>query len=453
MNLRPLLFIPPVALGVFGFMWMTSRPAPEVAPTPEAALAVRVQMVSPAQVSNSASGFGRVKAERSWSAISEVQGRVAEMAENLDVGTIVEQGQPLFAVDRTDYELARKKSQANIDAITSQIAELDRQETNSQTLLKVQTRVMNVAQAEFERVQALLERGAGTQAAVDTAQKVLLGQEVSVTNLNNTLALFPAQRASLQSTLAIRQAELQEVERSLEKTMIAAPFRGRISALGVEAGQFVRVGENLITLESTDAAEITAEIQPQAFGSMMFSTSAVLQGGQQGLTTGQFTQIMKTANVTASVALANGGFVADWPADIVRLRGTMDPETGAMGIVVRVADPLKLTPGTRRPPLHSGTFVKVTLSVTSQDDAIAIPRHAVHLDDMGQPYVYLSDADNRLQLRGIALGPLLGENVVVNTGLTGGEWLVLGDPRPPVVGMKLAPVDTTAGPTQSKQGN
>lgn len=446
MNLRPLLFIPPVALGILGFVWMTSRPAPDVATVPETALAVRVLTVEPRKIASSATGFGRVEAEHSWSAIAEVQGRVIDMPKGINVGSIIDKGAPLIAVDRTDYELSKQKSQANIEAVTAQLAELARQEDNSKALLAVEARILAVAQVEFDRVQSLLDRGSGTQASVDAAQRALLAQETSITNLNNTLALFPAQRASLKATLAVRQAELLEVDRSLEKSVIVAPFRGRVAAMAAEIGQFVRIGDNLITLESTAAAEIVAEFQPRAFGAMMFATPEAVLLGQQIVETSQFTQFMEKAGVTARVALASGNMAAEWPADVVRMRGTMDGETGAMGIVVRVADPLKLTPGLMRPPLHSGTFVGVTLSVAPQDGIIAVPRHAVHLSDTGAPFVYLSDAENRLTLRDIKVGQVLGDEVVILGGLSGGERLILGDPRPPVPGLKLAPVDATTPP-------
>lgn len=449
MNLRPLLFFPPVALGILGFVWMTSRPDPEVATLPEASLAVRVMTVTPREISNSAVGYGRVESDHSWSAISEVQGRVIEVAEDINVGSIVEQGQQLIAVDRTDYELSLQKSRANIEAVAAQLNELERQEANSQALLVVETRILDVAQAEFDRVQSLLERGAGTQAALDATQKTLLGQEKSITSLRNTLALYPTQRASLQATLAVRQAELQETERLLEKSVISAPLRGRVSAMTAEIGQFVRVGDNLITLESTSAAEIVAEIQPRAFGAMMFGSPDVALMARQTVETSQFTELMKRAGVTATVSLDAGGISSEWSAEIVRLRGTMDRDTGAMGIVVRVDDPLTLTPGMMRPPLHSGSFVSVTLSVAAQNDVIAIPRHAVHLSDEGQAFVYLSNTASRLDFHDVKLGQVLGDDVIVSEGLNGGEVLVLGEPRPPVPGLKLTPIATTV----AQQGN
>jgi len=115
----------------------------------------------------------------------------------------------------------------------------------------------------------------------------------------------------------------------------------------------------------------------------------------------------------------------------------MDSETGTMGIVVRVADPLVLRPGVRRPPLHTGSFVRVVFSSMPRADSIAVPRHALHISDQGNPFVYLADNDARLEIREVAPGQIIDSEVIVNAGLDGTETLVLGQPSPPVPGMKL----------------
>lgn len=444
MNFRPLLFIPPVALGVAGFMWMTTPREVPSEPVPEMALAVRVQTVAPRQHTVAANGYGRVTAAHSWSAVSEVQGRVTHLAEGLAEGTIVEAGQVLIEIDRTDYELSRQKALANIAAAEAGLAELDRSEANSRRALEYEQSILTVAQNEYERVQSLVGRGTSTEATLDSARKTLLAQEAKVTSLTNTLALFPAQRASAEAALAVRRAELAEAERALQKTTLTAPFRGRATAVTIDEGQFVRSGDSLITLDNTDTAEITAEIQPSAFQPMITSAFGGKASVQALVDTARAVEIFAQAGITAQVQLANGMPGASWPAQIVRVRGTQDAQTGALGIVVRVDDPLLAAPQLGRPPLNSGAFVSVIFSTTPEAPMLTIPRDALHLDDDGTRFVYLADADDRLARRTVTTGPVIGAEIVIREGLSTGDRLVLGDPRPPIPGMKLDPVDVTA---------
>mgnify|MGYP001340862411 FL=1 len=448
MNLKPLLFLPPLVVGVVGFVWMTSRPAPDMPTLPETALAVRVQTISSHSIASEAVGYGRVTAEHSWSAIAEVQGRMVEMPIDLDVGNIVEKGQVLFGMDRTDHELARSKAAANVASVLAQIAEMTRQEENTTKLRDVEQRILEVAQAEYDRVKSLLDRGAGSVAAVDGAQKVLLAQQMSLTKTDNTLALFPAQKETLGATLALRQVELAEAERALSKTTILAPFRGRVARISGEPGQFVRVGDNLITLESTDAVEVVAELQPSAFGPLVFSlfnaeTSPDVAPDIE-IETSRFVDVLNEVGVTATVRLASNTEMQGWSAQIMRQRGSMDSETSAMGIVVRVSDPLVAHPALHRPPLHVGSFVEVTFQTKPSGNTLSIPRNAVHMSDQGNSFVYVANDEDRLEMHDVQLGQVLKDQVIVTKGLSDGQRLVLGSPNPPVLGMKLAPLDLSA---------
>lgn len=440
MNLRPLLIIPPLALALIGFRWMNQTP--EVVPTvpEEARLAVRVQQIEPRPVTVTAVGYGRAEPVRDWSAIAEVNGRVTELAEGLAVGQIVEAGAVLVRIDRTDYELERRKVEANIAAVEAQLAELAREEENSRATLEVEERILEVAQAEYDRVASLVGRGTSTQATLDTNQKTLLAQDSAVTRLRNTLALYPAQRQSLEATLDARKADLAEAERALEKTTLTAPFRGRVSEFEVEIGQFVRTGDRLLALDDISAVEITAELQPSSFAPVILTSLGEDIDTETPVDISRAVDMLVGAGVTAEVRSTFAGMDAAWPAEIVRLRGTTDSETGTLGLVVRVTDPLQGRRALNRPPLTVGSFVSVHFSTPPIEGALTVPRSALHYGDDGTPFVYLADADNRLRIAQVDAVQVIGDQVSVLGGLDGSETLVLSDPRPPIVGMALDPI-------------
>ena len=301
-----------------------------------------------------------------------------------------------------------------------------------------------MAESEFARIESLFDRGTSSQSALDGARRTLLSQTVSVANLKNTISLYPSKRQSLEATMSLRRSEIAEAERAIEKATIRAPFRGRISATNTEAGQYVRSGDLLLSLDDVSAVEITAEVQPSEFGPMIALAFQGTLSPDESIDTTQAVKMLTRAGITAEVFMAQGGFEATWPADLVRTRGTLDADTGALGMVVRVKDPLVSVRPINRPPLNAGTFVGVRFSTGPRPGVIAIPRSAVRYDDDGAPFVYLADANNRLYLAPIEAGPVIGANVIVLNGLSGGESLLLSAPRPPVPGMKLAPLTEKA---------
>lgn len=441
MNLRPLLILPPLAIGVAGFLWMTQETETTAQPEPQARLAVRVMTVTGEPVTVTATGYGRVEAMRTWTAVSEVDGRIIDMVAGLAEGSIVDEGDVLVAVDRTDYELSIQKSKANIAAAEASLTELDRQEANSERSLEIEERSLLVAQAEFQRVTDLVARGAGTQASLDTAQRSLLGQETAVTNLQNTLALYPAQRASMEATLAVRKAELAEAERSLENTTIHAPFRGRVSEASAEVGQFIRTGEQLLSIEAMDAVEIVAAFQPNAFLPLVQTTLGRTLQQVSEVDASRVTEFLSQAGVTAVVRMDFGSFVAEYPADLVRFRGAIDNETGTLGLAVRVADPFVAGGATGRPPLNVGSFVSVVLQSDPVSNLITIPRAVVQQGDDGDAFVYLADKEDTLTVAPIRLGASIGDKAIVLDGVAVEDRVILSAPRPPIVGMPLEPID------------
>jgi len=440
MNFRPLLILPPLVAAVIGFVWLNKQVSTPLSVVEKPQLAVRAMTLQPRALQATATGYGRVEAARDWIAVAQVQGRITHLVPDLAVGTIVEADQLLAQIDRTDYELDREKALANIASVEAQLRELSQQEANSKATLGVETRILEVAEAEYKRVVTLVERGTSTQAKLDSAQKVFLSQTSSVTNLKNTLALYPAKQQSLQATLSVRRAELAEAERSISKAAIYAPFRGRITQANAEVGQFTRTGDTLLTLVDISTAEITAEIQPSEFGPMMAVAFSKRQGEATVVDTSQAVEILKDLGLSAVVHLAVSGREGTWPAEIVRMRGSMDNDTGALGVVVRVVDPLVSRRAVMQPPLNIGTFVSKKNTTPPVDGLLTVPRTAVRFDDAGKPFVYLADTDNRLSHAPIELGPVIGRDILVKEGLTGGETLVLSMPNPPVIGMRVDPL-------------
>ncbi|WP_299667647.1 efflux RND transporter periplasmic adaptor subunit [uncultured Ruegeria sp.] len=444
MNFRPLAILPLLVIAVLGFNWMTREQSKDVTHHEETRLAVRAMEILSQPVSATVIGYGRVEPARDWSAVSEVEGRIDAIPGDLAVGSVVEAGDVLFEIDVTDYELARQKAQANITSVEAQLCESERQEENTRKTLELQERTKAVAQNEYDRVASLVERGASIQAALDTAQKTLLAQSNSVLTLENTLALYPAQRESLEATRAVRMSELREAERSIEKAKISAPFRGRVSEIGVEAGQFARTGDILLVLDDTSAAEVTAEVQPKTFAPIFMAARGKGEAPAEGIDTSRVMEFLTDAGISAEVRVSLENRVLSWPAKLERMRGTLDADTATMGVVVRVEDPTIGQPHLQRGPLESGALVSVIFSSEPMENTIVVPRSALRYGDDGAAFVYLADAQDRLAKSAVKVGHSIGEGAIILSGLEGGDRLVLSEPSPPVIGMALDLVMPTA---------
>ena len=343
LNWRQLLIVPPLAAGVAVFAWMTREDEGEPQSIQrETALAVRVVDVAEAPHRFSVTGFGRVEAATTWSAISQVQGRTVTVSPEISVGEIVAEGELLIAIDPRDYETALAKALTARDGAEASLAELDTRRENILATIELERRIAAFLQTELERQSSLLARGNVAQSVVDQATRSLLTQQKIVLELENSLNLIPVQRRSLETTLAAREAEIEEAERNLERTKMRAPFTGRVSRASVAQGQFARVGDNLLTIESIEAAEIVAEFQPLPLRAMLRS----MIGSDIDLRPlipeelREAFDVVKELNLQASVhSTSIAGYT--WPAELVRFSGRVDEQTGSLGLVVKVDRPAR----------------------------------------------------------------------------------------------------------------
>ena len=411
---KKLLIIPPVALGMALLLWLTSgRQPPQLADRGEPMRSVRVIEAPLVDIVPVAKGYGPVAPARVWNAVAQVAGRIVEMHPKLRDGEILPEGTLLLRIDPTDYELAIEQAQA-------QLTELQMQESNARASLVIEERTLELARADVERKRKLVQQGTGSQSSVDEAESAMLKTQMAVQNLQNTLALAPAQ-------LRVQQASAARAERDLERTRIRAPFNLRVADLAVERDQYVGVREILFAGDDVERVEIEAQIAMSSLRRLFLGRSDIkIDIGKVN------EQLPSIIGIDPLVRLDLGNHTAEWQAEFVRFHDAVDPQTRTMGIVVAVDRPFdKIRPG-YRPPLSKGMFVEVVLRANNRAPHVLVPRSAVRAGS-----VLIADADNRLRRKQVQILFSQGEASVISAGVEAGERVVVSDLVPAVEGMLL----------------
>jgi len=139
---------------------------------------------------------------------AQVQGRVIEVLARDN--QVVKKGDILARIDDKDYTFKRNEAQADAFAAQAELLE---------------------AQKDEQRYKQLLSR-----------------QEISKQEYDHTsLRVRNAQAAAMRA-----HAKLDLAQLDLEHTQIVAPIDGRVSARSVEQGQYVQVGQPLLSVVSSD---------------------------------------------------------------------------------------------------------------------------------------------------------------------------------------------------------
>lgn len=438
---RRVLIVPGILVGVGLFFLLTRAPEVAVEVGPPAAAAVRIVTVSPAPVAGRAEGYGRVRAVRRWEGVSEVEGRVTQIAETLAEGAYMAAETVYGRIDPRDYEIAKARAEAALASAKASLAEIGAREDAAKANLTLEERIKDLAVADLERKRALMARGTNAQIVVDQAERDVVNQTRKVQELNNEITLYAVQRISAEATIQSRTVDLEEAERNLANTILRVPFDARVVSKTLETGEYVRPGDRLVQFDDVAAAEVTVEVQPSALRAMF---TVALEGAD--IRPAVFTDeaaveaMLGDLQLTALVIQTIGEAEIGWPADVLRTDGSIDETTGTVGVIVQVDDPYLLSRPRDGPPLTVGTFVRVVFTTRRVTGMISIPREAINRDRGGTRFVYVAEADDTLGRRNIDVAAPVNGTVIVTHGLTPGDRVILSSPQPPVLGMPILPV-------------
>ncbi len=406
-----------------------TRKGPKRLDLGEAAAVVRVVKIERLSLAPRANGYGVAQPRSIWKAVAEVDGRIEWMAQGLEDGEFVSEGDELLRIDRRSLEFTRTQTDANRERLQASLAELQMQDVNDQASLVIEKRSLTLLEKELKRQKNLYAQKTVSQKDVDDAERNLLTQRSKVQSLENTLRLSPSNQVEIEMQVRTEEAKLDDIDLDLSHTSIRAPFAGRISGLTVEPSQYARVGEVLFSLDEIAVSEITTQI---SVDKMLPFLKASDNATTRPLSMQERLESRAEAIHATVFVRTQEGETYRWPGRFVRVRETLDPKSRTVGVVIAVDDPYKALIDGTRPPLAKGMFVEVALRGMEMKDKIVVPRLALH-DGM----VYLVNSENRLERRSVQIDFHQGEYAVIRSGLQGGERLVVTDLSPAVSGMLL----------------
>ncbi|HET6957196.1 MAG TPA: efflux RND transporter periplasmic adaptor subunit [Vicinamibacterales bacterium] len=324
--------------------------------------------------------IGNVEAFASISLRSQVTGVVEELS--FHEGDMVKQGQVLVNLDRRPFEAALQMAEANLvrdRALLAQSeAQLARDAANAEYM-----------QLSAERQQQLNTRGIISK---DVAEQMR-------SQADATAALVKADRASIDSAkaqLVAQQGAVDAAKVSLDYTTIKSPIDGQTGSLSVKVG-------SLVTANQTEMTTI-ARVQPVL---VTFTVPAIHLGTIKSHMTGS-KKLPVTATPQDAAAQPSVGTLSfvdnavDMTTDTIKLKATFD------------------NPDRR---LWPGQFARVSLRLTTLDNATVVPSQAVQTGQDGQ-YVFVVKDDQTVEQRAVTIGQRVEDDTVVQKGLKPGETVV-----------------------------
>jgi multidrug efflux system membrane fusion protein len=231
------------------------------------------------------------------------------------------------------------------------------------------------AKAQATRYQDLAQRGIATREQVDQ---------------------MTTQAAALEATVAADRANVQSAQVQLDYATIEAPISGRTGLLQVHKGNLVRANDTIpiVSINRITPVYVTFAIP-----------EAMLPLFRQYMATGTIRVEAKAPNDEGRASIGKIDFIdiaVDALTGTIKVKGTFPNEDR------------KLTPG---------QFVNVTVTLTTDPNAIVVPTLAVQSGQQGT-YVYVVKADKTVELRPVNVARTHGDDSIIRSGVKPGETIV-----------------------------
>jgi HlyD family secretion protein len=360
-------------------------------------LPVRVARAEHQPLNSTVSTNGRVEPVVKYDLYSPVSTTVK--AVYVQPGDKVQAGKLLMVLDDIEARAkvasaasGVKASQAALDAATHNGSQQERQMTEADIARERLER--DQAQSDLGALTKLNSAGAASQSEVaaahqrlETAEGALHASETSAKSRYSSVEVGRAEAA-----LADAEANLTAAKQVLAQTKLYAPIAGTVYKVEAGRTEFIEAGKLLIEMADLRYERVRAYFDEPEIGR---------------LAVGQQIQI----KWDAKPGLEWKGEIERTPITVITV-GTRNVGE----VLVKVDD--------ENSGLLPDTNVTVTVTTSSEANALAIPREALHTEN-GRPYVYKVEG-NYLRKTWVTRGNLNLTQVAILSGLEDGESVAVG---------------------------
>lgn len=377
--IRVLIPLVILAVSIAGGTWLITNPEKARKGHMQESLAplVKTATITPARYNVPVEALGQVIPATETVLKPQVSGEILSTAEEFIPGGRLSKGEVAVTINPVDYELAVKKQEALLEQ-----AEAD---------YKLELGRQDIAKDELE----ILARTTGRK-------------------LDNTdLALRLPQLAQAKAEIEKARADLAVALLNLERTSVKAPFNALITERSATLGDKVQPQDTLAMLVSTDEYWIEISLPVSDLKWLSIPNGS------------------KTGGNKALVSMQDGRGTRE--GNLLKITGTVNPQSRFADILVRVPDPLLLEKqGETELPLILGDYVKVVFEGKTLENAFKLPVSWLRPDNT----VWVHD-DGKLISRKVTIAYEDREHVYITEGLSAKDEIITSDISVSVDGMKL----------------
>ncbi|MGF1567890.1 MAG: efflux RND transporter periplasmic adaptor subunit [Nodosilinea sp.] len=282
---------------------------PQAGPPP--AVPVKLQVLQPGTFEDSSEFVGALEAETRVELKPQVDGRISQIY--VASGDPVNPGQNIFQIDPTQSQAEMSGAQAGAEA-----ARFGREAAQAQ-LQAAQAEViraqadLELATAEFGRIERLVTAGAVSRQDLDRARNELNVAQAAQKQAQESVRAAQSELQRADSTFNQAQAQVDVNQESLGFNLVTSPMAGFVGDFTLRVGDFVDVGQTITTIVQNQELFLRIQVPTTRSAQLRTGLPVELLDPQMGtpLATGSLIFVSPDVNTSAQSILVKARFPND----------------------------------------------------------------------------------------------------------------------------------------------
>jgi membrane fusion protein (multidrug efflux system) len=281
-------------------------------------------------------------------------------------------------------------------------------------------------QAEGQLAQARAQLGlADINVMRDTP--LAKARAIAQSQLDNDVQQQAAQIAAVRTA----EANVEQAQLNLGFTKVRSLVTGIAGRAMTQVGNLVSQSTALTTVSQVNPIKVYFSISEQEYLGL---SGRVKAGGKVDL--------LRSGNTIPLQLMLGDGNIYPYKGQIVFVDRQVNPQTGTIQIAGSFSNPQNL--------LRPGQFGRIKAETEVRHDALLIPQRAVN-ELQGSYQVAVIGSDNIVQIRSVVLGPQLGSDLIITSGINPNERVVTEGVSKLKDGMRVSPQPTTVAATVTQK--
>jgi membrane fusion protein (multidrug efflux system) len=313
--------------------------------------------------------------------------------QNYREGSVVQGGQVLFEIDPRPF-------QATLDQAEGQLAQAQAQ--------------LRLADINVKRDTPLVQAHAIAQSQLD-----------------NEVQQQAAQGAAVRTA----EANVEQAQLNLGFTKVRSLVTGIAGRAQTQVGNLVSQSTSLTTVSQVNPIKVYFSISEQEYLALSGSVTA---GGKE--------ELLRSGNAVPLQLTLGNGSTYPYKGQIVFVDRQVNPQTGTIQIAGSFPNPQDL--------LRPGQFGRIKAGTEVRRNALLVPQRAVN-ELQGSYQVAEVGSDNTVHIKTVTLGPQIGPDWLITSGINPNERVVTEGMSKLKDGMPVSPEPATATasvPNQKPKG-